>query len=86
MTTFFNTFAAPDVIDDPAVEADQIEEYASQFAEPLEYGPKSKLKEACDLAREALLILSCLKLKGKNRWGVDGLREELLKIKTLEEK
>ncbi len=83
MTTFYNSFSAADVINDPAAEAEQIEEYASQFVEPVQFGLKTKLKTISEIAGNALLMLSSFHVKGKAHWAYDGVADALTQVKNL---
>lgn len=73
MILFYDSVnGVPETVADAVVESEQVDEYASSFIEPVVYGWNTTLKKVQAQVDNALLTLSCLKLKGKNKWAVDG--------------
>lgn len=82
MVYFYNSFSPSVAVDDASADAEQVDEYASSFIESVAYGWCQTLKKVMTQVDNALLNLSCLKAKGKNKWAVDGVVKALKAAKV----
>lgn len=84
MITFYDSQSGvPETVADAVVESEQFDEYASSLIEPVVYGWGMTVKKVVTQVDNALLNLSCLKAKGKNKWAVDGAIKALNAAKVL---
>lgn len=83
MIVFYDSVnGVPETVADAVIESEQVDEYASSFIEPVVYGWNTTLKKVLAQVNNALLTLSCLKLKGKNKWGLEGVVKSLKTAKV----